>query len=405
MPSPPPPPPPAPPRLAPAAAAASLTAERFRAQKRADAVAVQKRARDGRVLARRLEGITRLASGVDLGEDSDDDDGGQGSAAMEVEQPEAGPSSVPWPGKGKKGTGKGKGKKASREALREVLTWASLFTLSPTLASPPLPTSGELVADYLALGPIPNGKRCLLVTGPGSACSCLLPVASLGSSRSSPSSLRLGRLSKADDDTPPSSASPPGGTTAPTTLHTRMSARVLLKWVAPLPGGTVLDCLLPNDWKATGVLCAFDARRPLSARFRSRSADLRSKRLADVLDCLRWKEMDIAASGATLRCGSSSRCTPPARARTLTPERVLHLPLAAQAILPPLAPVRARGRRSPRSRASASSDRAQAPDGLPRPAVPAPADRRASMGDAALVRHAARRGRHDSRRRGLVRLW
>ena len=37
----------------------------------------------------------------------------------------------------------------------------------------------------------------------------------------------------------------------------------------------MLDCLLPTDWKSTGVL--------------------------HVLDCLRWKDLDIAASGAPLR--------------------------------------------------------------------------------------------------------
>lgn len=37
----------------------------------------------------------------------------------------------------------------------------------------------------------------------------------------------------------------------------------------------MLDCLLPTDWKATGTLY--------------------------VLDCLRWKDLDIAASGASLR--------------------------------------------------------------------------------------------------------
>lgn len=46
------------------------------------------------------------------------------------------------------------------------LTYAHLFTLSPLIASPPLPTADDLRESYLALGPIPNGKRCLLVTGP-----------------------------------------------------------------------------------------------------------------------------------------------------------------------------------------------------------------------------------------------
>jgi hypothetical protein len=148
------------------------------------------------------------------------------------------------------------------------LTYAHLFTLSSTIASPPLPTSAELVDGYLALGPIPNGKRCLLVTGPSRACPC--PDA-----RSRAAALFRAPTLIASSALPLLSTRSAGGTNAPTTLHTRVSARVLLRWVAPLPGGTVLDCLLPNEWKTTGVLY--------------------------VLDCLRWKDLDIAASGASLR--------------------------------------------------------------------------------------------------------
>lgn len=42
-----------------------------------------------------------------------------------------------------------------------------------------------------------------------------------------------------------------------TRLHTRISARVILKWVSALPGETVLDCLLDDGWKQNGIVRAY----------------------------------------------------------------------------------------------------------------------------------------------------
>lgn len=45
-----------------------------------------------------------------------------------------------------------------------------------------------------------------------------------------------------------------GNEGAPTSLHTRISARVLLRWVSPLPAETILDCVLDDNWKNNGVI-------------------------------------------------------------------------------------------------------------------------------------------------------
>ncbi|KAL7415063.1 hypothetical protein BDY24DRAFT_383598 [Mrakia frigida] len=125
-------------------------------------------------------------------------------------------------------------KKKKASPLSNVLMYTTLLPIpqSSPLFIPPdgLPPTSDLTSSWLALGPIPKGKRCLCVAGPyGSA----------------------------------------------TRLHTRISARVILKWVSPLPGETVLDAVLADDWKTSGILY--------------------------ILDILSWRSLDIASNPASFR--------------------------------------------------------------------------------------------------------
>jgi hypothetical protein len=117
---------------------ATERAERARNAARAEALAGQKRARDGRVLARRLEGITRLlAEGGAAIDESDEDDGVReprqappgsdarpgrqqllADAPMDVEASSSASASGVGNGSARK-VGKGR-KSKSREALQEV---------------------------------------------------------------------------------------------------------------------------------------------------------------------------------------------------------------------------------------------------------------------------------------------
>ncbi|CED83558.1 SNUPN, RNUT1 [Phaffia rhodozyma] len=136
--------------------------------------------------------------------------------------------------KKKRPKGRRKGKQRDL-SLSNVLTYAYLYPL-PALKNHPdfvadgLPATSELTTDWLALSPIPRGKRCLCVSGPHGA---------------------------------------------PTSLHTRISARVLLRWASPLPAETILDCVLDDGWKFNGLI--------------------------HVIDCLKWRGVDIASNEATFR--------------------------------------------------------------------------------------------------------
>ena len=86
-----------------------------------------------------------------------------------------------------------------------------------------------------------------------------------------------------------------------TRLHTRISARVILKWVSPLPGETVLDCLLPDDWKKTGFYCECLWIPPYRIRI-THELVLHT----DVLDMLSWRSLDIASNPASFRYALAS---------------------------------------------------------------------------------------------------
>lgn len=109
-----------------ASAARTLTQEQVRAFHRSQAVRVQKLERDSRVLARRLDRITQLGSGLSL-DQSSDEEGEEEDASGNEKKPSVGQGSVEA-GVGQQGPADGKrtkarkGKRSSKkqEALSNV---------------------------------------------------------------------------------------------------------------------------------------------------------------------------------------------------------------------------------------------------------------------------------------------
>jgi len=77
----------------------------------------------------------------------------------------------------------------------------------------------DLDTAWVALGPVPRGKRCLAVANQSPNVS---------------------------------------GTVANTLLKSRLKGRTILTFPSPLPPSTILDCILDENWKANGILHVLD---------------------------------------------------------------------------------------------------------------------------------------------------
>ncbi|EUC61129.1 snupn protein [Rhizoctonia solani AG-3 Rhs1AP] len=100
----------------------------------------------------------------------------------------------------------------------------------------------DLEREWVALAPIPKGKRCIAVSFAPSLSGPDEPVATLQ---------------------------------ANTALHSRVKGLAFMRFPAPLPPDTVLDCILDDDVASTGILY--------------------------VLDVIRWRGTDVAQCEADFR--------------------------------------------------------------------------------------------------------
>lgn len=139
--------------------------------------------------------------------------------------------------------------------MRPDLPWDSQGNVSDSSHSTlndGLPS--DLEHGWVAVAPIPVGKRCLAVTHQSAG------VAGIGAL-----SLFIFLLwSKMCPITVPN-----------TTLRSRLLGKSLLRFPSPLPPLTVLDCILDSNWKQNGVL--------------------------HVLDVVRWKGQDVSDCEAAFR--------------------------------------------------------------------------------------------------------
>ncbi|CUA77265.1 hypothetical protein RSOLAG22IIIB_12651 [Rhizoctonia solani] len=100
----------------------------------------------------------------------------------------------------------------------------------------------DLEREWVALAPVPKGKRCIAVSFAPSLSGTDEPVASIQ---------------------------------ANTALHSRVKGLAFMRFPAPLPPDTVLDCILDDDVAQTGIL--------------------------HVLDVIRWRGTDVAQCEADFR--------------------------------------------------------------------------------------------------------
>ncbi|KAG8689195.1 hypothetical protein FRC11_003845 [Ceratobasidium sp. 423] len=100
----------------------------------------------------------------------------------------------------------------------------------------------DLEREWVALAPVPKGKRCIAVSFAPSLSGPEEPVATLQ---------------------------------ANTALHSRVKGLAFMRFPAPLPPDTVLDCILDDDVAQTGIL--------------------------HVLDVIRWRGTDVAQCEADFR--------------------------------------------------------------------------------------------------------
>ncbi len=108
----------------------------------------------------------------------------------------------------------------------------------------------DLQTNWIALSPIPKGKRCLLVTA---------------QTTGNPAQ---GMWPRYLNDAPRAAI-------VPATLHSRVKGKRILSFPSPLPPNTILDCILDEHWKHSGVVF--------------------------ILDVIRWHGQDIAESESAFR--------------------------------------------------------------------------------------------------------
>ncbi|CAE6467941.1 unnamed protein product [Rhizoctonia solani] len=151
------------------------------------------------------------------------------------------------PAKHKVASSKGK-PKSKRSKQRKATKWADKCMYAELLEmhdsdhpwEDGLPK--DLEREWVALAPIPKGKRCIAVSFAPSLSGPDEPVATLQ---------------------------------ANTALHSRVKGLAFMRFPAPLPPDTVLDCILDDDVAQTGVL--------------------------HVLDVIRWRGTDVAQCEADFR--------------------------------------------------------------------------------------------------------
>ncbi|KAH7100632.1 hypothetical protein BKA62DRAFT_240586 [Auriculariales sp. MPI-PUGE-AT-0066] len=94
----------------------------------------------------------------------------------------------------------------------------------------------DLEDNWIAVAPIPLGKRCLAVSTPANGV---------------------------------------GGVVSITALKSRLKGHTLLKFPSSLPANTILDCILDANWQKTGILHVLDVIRWRGMAFDDCSADMR----------------------------------------------------------------------------------------------------------------------------------
>lgn len=134
-----------------------------------------------------------------------------------------------------------------RGPLANAIMYAELLEMANTdnamVSWDDLPDTlpSDLLTGWVALAPVPPGKRCLAVSyqattdhyqGRGGA--------SAGSSND---------------------AGPSNQTRTRTLLHSRVKGKAFLTFPSPLPPDSILDCLLDSDWKRSGILHVVDILR------------------------------------------------------------------------------------------------------------------------------------------------
>jgi snurportin-1 len=170
-----------------------------------------------------------LTLGAD-GEDSDDAEVTREGVGGLVSLLEPLPSSTPSTSK--------QSRKHKQSKYAEKCMYAELLELggdSDKLRTNALPP--DLQVKWIALSPVPKGKRCLAVAhmshgNPGSGQIILKLV-----------------------------VSPLMYAAVPTVLHSRLKGKVLLAFPSPLPPDTILDCILDEQWRYSGLLHVLDVVR------------------------------------------------------------------------------------------------------------------------------------------------
>ncbi|KAJ1302128.1 hypothetical protein OPQ81_000957 [Rhizoctonia solani] len=177
-----------------------------------------------------------------LGKDSDppNSDGLNGPSDPAAQTPAKSPKPKTAGSKGKS--------KPKRPKQRKATKWADKCMYAELLE---MQDSGnpwedglpkDLEREWVALAPVPKGKRCIAVSFAPS-------------------------LSGPDE--------PAAALQANTALHSRVKGLAFMRFPAPLPPDTVLDCILDDDVAQTGVL--------------------------HVLDVIRWRGTDVAQCEADFR--------------------------------------------------------------------------------------------------------
>ncbi|KAG9033531.1 hypothetical protein FRB95_014710 [Tulasnella sp. JGI-2019a] len=133
-------------------------------------------------------------------------------------------------------------------ALANAIMYAELLEMFPMASDPfyqiPDTLPSDILTGWVALSPIPTGKRCLAVS--------YQATQSTGKGKQGDKSNRA-ELSSSSDAGPSNSSR--------TLLHSRVQGKPFLTFPSPLPPNSILDCILDEKWKETGILHVVDILR------------------------------------------------------------------------------------------------------------------------------------------------
>ena len=153
-------------------------------------------------------------------------------------------------------------KKGTKPSNKKTSPWADkcMYAELLEMQETELWTGGEdglpsdLETGWVALAPVPVGKRCLAISHQGG-----------GTIGAGTSTYDLSHMTEYKSSSVPN-----------TTIRSRILGKPLIpRFPSPLPSDTVLDCILDQNWKENGVL--------------------------HVLDVIKWKGQDIADCESSFR--------------------------------------------------------------------------------------------------------